>query len=87
MYAEADVQKFAGCKVIYFPAGIYIITSTITIPAGTQVVGEVWSVLMGSGSQFTDYNNPRPVIRTGDTGSSGILEISDIIFSTRGPGR
>lgn len=28
----------------------------------------------------------RPVIRAGTPGSTGVLEISDMIFSTRGPG-
>ncbi|KAI0790705.1 glucan 1,3-beta-glucosidase [Abortiporus biennis] len=77
--------KYSGCKIIFFDAGTYIVTSTITIPAGTQIVGEGWSVIMGSGSEFTDYNNPQPVIQVGSTGSTGVVEISDIIFSTRGP--
>ncbi|CAL1707953.1 unnamed protein product [Somion occarium] len=77
--------KFAGCKIIYFDAGTYVVTSTITIPAGTQVVGEAWSVIQGTGNTFTDYNNPQVVVRVGDPGSQGVAEITDIIFSTKGP--
>lgn len=78
--------QYAGCKVIFFDAGVYIVTSTITIPAGTQIVGEAWSVIQGSGNAFTDYNNPQVVVRVGDAGSTGLVEISDMIFSTKGPG-
>ena len=77
--------QFSGCKIIFFDAGTYIVSSTLTIPAGTQVVGEAWSVIAGSGSIFQDQNNPRAVVRVGTPGSQGITEISDIIFSTLGP--
>ncbi|KAH8117300.1 exo-beta-1,3-glucanase [Phellopilus nigrolimitatus] len=77
--------QYAGCKIIFFDQGTYIVSSTITVPAGTQMVGEAWSVIMGSGSAFQDINNPQPVIRAGDTNSQGVLEITDIIFTTRGP--
>lgn len=85
-YAHRASSQFAGCKIIFFDAGTYIVTSTITIPAGTQIVGEAWSVIMGSGSAFTDYNNPNPVIQVGTSGSTGVIEITDMIFTTRGPG-
>ncbi|OCH91433.1 exo-beta-1,3-glucanase [Obba rivulosa] len=79
------LSQFAGCNIIFFDAGTYIVTSTITIPAGTQIVGEGWSTIMGSGSFFQDYNNPEPVIRVGTAGSTGVVEISDMIFTARGP--
>ncbi|KAI0820033.1 exo-beta-1,3-glucanase [Trametes gibbosa] len=82
---QAVFDKFAGCKIIFFDAGVYVVTNTITIPAGTQVVGEAWSTILGSGNAFFDYNNPRPVIRAGTSGSQGVLEITDMVFSTRGP--
>lgn len=78
-------EQYAGCKIIFFDAGTYLITSTITIPAGTQVVGEAWSTIMGSGSAFEDYNNPQVVVRVGEPGSEGIVEITDMIFTARGP--
>ncbi|KAJ7697688.1 exo-beta-1,3-glucanase [Mycena rosella] len=76
---------FAGCKIIFFDAGTYIVTSTLTIPAGTQMVGEAWSVIAGKGLTFQDMNNPQPVVQVGAPGSSGLVEITDIIFSTIGP--
>lgn len=50
------------------------------------MVGEAWSVIAGTGSQFTDYNNPRPVIKVGETNSQGVVEITDMLFATIGPG-
>ncbi|KAF9044173.1 exo-beta-1,3-glucanase [Panaeolus papilionaceus] len=77
--------KYSGCKIIFFDAGQYVVTDTVTIPAGTQMVGEAWTVLLGKGSNFQNQNSPRPVFRVGETGSQGIVEITDIVFSTVGP--
>ena len=63
----------------------YLQTDTIQIPAGTQIVGEAWSVILGSGSSFNDQTNPKPVVQVGAPGSTGTVEISDILFKTRGP--
>jgi len=82
---QAVFDNYAGCYIIYFDAGVYIVSSTITIPAGTQVVGEAWSTIMGTGSYFENYNDPQVVVRVGESGSEGVAEITDIIFSTRGP--
>ncbi|OSD08671.1 glycoside hydrolase family 55 protein [Trametes coccinea BRFM310] len=82
---QAVFDKFSGCKIIFVDAGTYLISNTLTIPAGTQVVGEAWSVIMGGGSAFQDQNNPTVMVRVGNAGDEGIVEISDIIFATRGP--
>ncbi|KAM5540301.1 hypothetical protein V8D89_006120 [Ganoderma adspersum] len=82
---QAVFDQFSGCKIIFFDAGVYLVTDTIAIPAGTQIVGEAWSTILGTGTVFGDYNNPRAVIRAGESGSVGVLEITDMIFSTRGP--
>lgn len=78
-------NQFAGCKIIFFDAGVYYITSTLKIPAGTQMVGEGWSVIMGGGSAFSNMNSPTVMVQAGAPGSSGILEITDIVFTTKGP--
>jgi hypothetical protein len=41
---------------------------------------------MGSGSKFCDPVNPAVVVKVGDSGSSGVLEITDMVFKTKGPG-
>ncbi|KAI5990344.1 glycoside hydrolase family 55 protein [Pisolithus marmoratus] len=74
-----------GCMIIFFDAGTYYITNTITIPAGTQIVGEAWSVILAGGSAFQNQNSPKAVIQAGTAGSTGLMEISDMIFSTAGP--
>ncbi|KAF8439368.1 glycoside hydrolase family 55 protein [Boletus edulis BED1] len=78
-------NQYAGCKIIFFDAGVYYVTDTITIPAGTQIVGEAWTVILGGGSNFQSQTNPRVVIQVGTPGSQGIMEISGILFSTAGP--
>lgn len=40
---------------------------------------------MGTGSNFENYNDPQVVVRVGEEGSTGVAEITDMIFSTRGP--
>ncbi|KAF9068659.1 exo-beta-1,3-glucanase [Rhodocollybia butyracea] len=77
--------QFSGCAIIFFDAGTYIVTSTLKIPAGTQMVGEAWSVIAGKGSAFQNQASPQVVVQVGAAGSSGIMEISDIVFTTVGP--
>lgn len=60
-------------------------TSTLTIPAGTQIVGEAWSVIAGKGSAFQNQASPQPVVQVGAPGSQGVVEITDMLFSTIGP--
>lgn len=86
----AALQKvfdtYAGCKLIFVDHGTYLITDTLKIPAGAQVVGEAWSVILGGGSAFSDMANPKVVVQVGQEGDTGIVEISDIIFATQAPG-
>ncbi|KAJ7445698.1 exo-beta-1,3-glucanase [Mycena galericulata] len=82
---KAIFAAYSGCKIIFFDAGTYIVTSTLQIPAGTQMVGEAWSVIAGKGAAFQNINSPAPVVQVGAPGSSGLIEITDIIFSTVGP--
>jgi len=82
---QAIFNKFSGCAIIFFDAGTYIVTSTLKIPAGTQMVGEAWSVIAGKGSAFQNQASPQVVVQVGAAGSSGIMEISDIVFTTVGP--
>ncbi|GBE82055.1 Glucan 1,3-beta-glucosidase [Sparassis crispa] len=79
------LNEYTGCAIVFFDAGTYLITNTLTIPAGTQMVGEAWSVIMGGGSAFQNQNSPTVMVRVGESGSSGIMEISDIVFATQGP--
>jgi glucan 1,3-beta-glucosidase len=72
-------------KVLYLDYGLYVVTSTITIPPNAKIVGETYPVILSSGSYFADMNNPKPVVRVGSSsGQSGYVELSDFIVSTRG---
>ena len=51
-----------------------------------MIVGEAWSVIAGTGPFFRDVNNPQPVVRVGAPNSQDLVEITDIIFTTIGPG-
>ncbi|KAJ6500510.1 exo-beta-1,3-glucanase [Mycena sanguinolenta] len=82
---KSILSQYGTSKIIFFDAGTYIVTSTITIPAGARVVGEAWSVISGAGPAFQDQNDPQVVVRVGEPGSQGTVEITDIIFSTVGP--
>ena len=84
---NTDLSKHSRHSVIFLDAGFYIVTSTLKIPAGTRLVGEVWSVIAGKGPVFQDQKCPRVVVQVGEKHSQGILEITDIVFTTVGPGR
>lgn len=69
-------------KIAYLPFGVYIVTSTITIPPGTELYGEAWSTISGSGSAFSSESNPTPVVQIGSVpGQKGIAHIQDVRFT------
>ncbi|KAK6502302.1 hypothetical protein TWF506_002885 [Arthrobotrys conoides] len=72
-------------KIVFFPAGVYKVTGTINVPVGARIVGESWSQIMGTGSYFADADNPKVMIKVGNPGDSGVIEIQDMIFTTSGP--
>lgn len=71
-------------KVLWFDAGTYKVTSTITIPPGARIVGESYPVIMSSGPFFNKPNKPVAVVAVGKSGSTGVVEWSDMIVSTQG---
>lgn len=50
---QAALYSSVG-KILFIDAGTYILTSTVTIPPGSRIVGETWSQLAASGSFFSD---------------------------------
>ncbi|ETN43061.1 uncharacterized protein HMPREF1541_02219 [Cyphellophora europaea CBS 101466] len=72
-------------QIIYFDHGAYLITKTIQVPKNIRITGEIWPLIMVSGPTFSDVNNPQPAFRVGNPGDSGAVEITDIMFETRGP--
>ncbi|KAJ7507380.1 exo-beta-1,3-glucanase [Mycena galericulata] len=76
------INEFWGCKILYLDAGTCKVTGTITVPTGTIILGEFWTTILASGSAFSDATNPTPVLKVGQVGDSGGVEISDIVIST-----
>jgi hypothetical protein len=74
----------AAGKVVIFDAGYYVVTSTVVIPPGSRIVGEAYPVILSQGAFFNDMSAPKPVVQVGTPGSTGIVEWSDMIVSTRG---
>ncbi|KAL1957810.1 hypothetical protein VTO42DRAFT_5528 [Malbranchea cinnamomea] len=72
---------------IFFPAGIYMVEKTVFVPVGSVIVGELWSQIMGTGSFFEDEGDPKVMVRVGNPGDSGVIEISDMLFTVKGPTR
>ncbi|KAH9945948.1 exo-beta-1,3-glucanase [Epithele typhae] len=81
---QRAITQCAGKKIIFVDAGVYYVSDTLYIPGNTQLVGEGWSVIIGGGEKFQDMNNPQPVIQVGKENEVGDVEITDIVFSTRG---
>ncbi|KAI8622108.1 glucan 1,3-beta-glucosidase GLUC78 precursor [Chytriomyces sp. MP71] len=72
-------------NVVFFDHGVYLVTDTIDVPAGTRMTGEIFPIIMASGPKFTNIQSPIPVFRVGQVGDVGILEMSDLIFEASGP--
>jgi len=81
---QAALYKYAGCNIIYFPAGTYVLSNTVVVPPGSRIVGEAWSALMAKGDAFGDSTNPRPMIMAGRPGDVGAIEMSDLLFTASG---
>ncbi|KAH9243231.1 glycoside hydrolase family 55 protein [Colletotrichum gloeosporioides 23] len=75
----------AGGKIIFADAGVYLLSDTVTIPAGTKIVGETWAQFAATGSKFGDSSKPIPMLRVGNIGDVGSVEMQDLMFTTVGP--
>ncbi|TVY16690.1 Glucan 1,3-beta-glucosidase [Lachnellula arida] len=74
----------SASQLCFFDAGTYLVTSTITIPPGSKIAGESYSVIMSWGDFFNDMSNPQPVVQVGASGSSGSVQWTDMVVSTQG---
>ena len=84
----AAIQKaLDGIKsdqIAYFDHGAYVVTKTIKVPKNIKITGEMWPVILATGPTFSNPSSPVPVFQIGQHGDSGAVEISDLIFSTKG---
>ncbi|EPS26403.1 putative endo-beta-1,3-glucanase [Penicillium oxalicum 114-2] len=74
-------QNADDCKITYIPFGVYKVSDTIFIPLGSRIVGEAWSVISAYGDSFKNSSEPRPVVKVGNPGDVGVIEIQDIRVS------
>ncbi|KAJ3491615.1 hypothetical protein NLG97_g5561 [Lecanicillium saksenae] len=71
-------------KIAFFPAGIYAVGSTVYVPTGSILQGSSWSQILGSGFYFSDITKPKVMVKVGDEGDVGTMEITEMLFSVRG---
>lgn len=71
-------------STIFFPGGIYQVQNTVKIPVGSIITGSGWSQIMGTGSFFQNANSPQVMVQVGVSGYSGIIQISDMLFTVKG---
>ncbi|KAL2264533.1 hypothetical protein VTJ83DRAFT_7043 [Remersonia thermophila] len=74
----------AAGKIVFLDAGMYVVTKTVYIPAGSRIVGEALPVILSSGAYFASASSPKPVVQVGKPGETGRVEWSSTIVSTRG---
>src|SRR4051812_43954210 len=74
-----------GRSIVFVDAGTYILTDSVTVPPGSRIVGEAWSQLAAFGPRFGNANKPIPLIRVGEKGDKGTVEMQDLLFTSKGP--
>jgi glucan 1,3-beta-glucosidase len=84
---QRALNSAASNHIVYFPHGAYKISKTIQVPSTIRITGEIWPLIMidGTSSVFNNVDNPQPAFRVGNPGDQGMVEITDLMFETRGP--
>ncbi|GME53836.1 exo-beta-protein [Neofusicoccum parvum] len=79
---NAILTQYAGCKIIYIPAGTYVVRNTVFIPAGTRIYGDAYaSVISAMGPTFADPKTPIPMVQVGAPGDVGVAQMVDMMFT------
>ncbi|KAH8928225.1 glycoside hydrolase family 55 protein [Atractiella rhizophila] len=81
---QQTLDDYAGCRIIYFDAGIYRISDTLTIPPSSIIVGEAYPTIQAFGSNFADSPLPRVGVRVGADADHRNVEISGMLFNAAG---
>lgn len=74
----------AAGQIVYIDQGTYLVSSTLFVPSGSQIVGESYPVILASGSNFANINDPTVLVQIGNAGESGSIQWSDTIVGTQG---
>jgi glucan 1,3-beta-glucosidase len=76
------LSQYAGCKIVYFPAGTYIVTNTILVPVGSRIFGDAYaSAISAVGSNFYNPNKPTTMVQVGNAGDVGVAQLNDMLFT------
>ncbi|KAL3471491.1 pectate lyase superfamily protein-domain-containing protein [Aspergillus californicus] len=79
---NAILAEYAGCKIVYFPAGTYIVTDTIFVPAGSIIVGDAFaSAISATGSNYYNPDSPGTMVKVGNAGDVGVAQFTDMLFT------
>ncbi|MCJ1308907.1 hypothetical protein MMC25_002562 [Agyrium rufum] len=84
---QAVLSKATTGQVVYFDHGAYLITDTVKVPSNIFITGEIWPIILADGNSFNDESNPKPVFQVGQPGDTGVVELSDLVFQTKGPAK
>lgn len=82
---QSAMNSLTSDQILYFDHGAYVVTSTVKVPSNIKMTGEIWPLIMASGTAFANQASPAPVFQVGQTGDTGAVEMSDLIFETKGP--
>ena len=82
---QAIFDSATSDQIVYFDHGAYVISNTVKVPKNIKIVGEIWPLILASGNAFSDQSKPTPVFQVGQPGDSGAVEMSDLMFETKGP--
>jgi glucan 1,3-beta-glucosidase len=69
-------------KVVYFPAGTYMVTDSLIIPPGSRIVGDAYASAISAAlsPKFLNPDNPTAMVKLGNSSDVGVGQISDMIF-------
>jgi glucan 1,3-beta-glucosidase len=84
---QGAINALQDGQVLYVDHGAYVVTRTVNVPGNrnVKITGEIWPMIMASGSFFANATNPQPVFRIGSANDTGSVELSDLVFQTLGP--
>ena len=70
-------------KVVYFPAGTYIVTDTVVIPPGSRIFGDAFASAISAAfsTRFTNPDAPTAMVKLGNPGDVGVGQINDMLFT------
>lgn len=82
---QKAMNSIKADQILYFDHGNYLVSKTIHVPKNIKITGEIWPVIMATGKTFSNPASPVPVFQVGGQGEKGAVEMTDLIFSTKGP--